>query len=144
MSHKGRQGKEQREKGKHAGRSVAEWTTLGISVAILLVVVGLVGYQQLFGASQPAAIEVTPRLQQVRQEGDAYYLQVDVTNKGDRTAEDVRVEVSLTSDGRHQKMSSELRIMFLAGHETSRGTVVFGEDPRRGVLTTEVVSYLQP
>lgn len=143
MSHKDKQGKEQREKGKRAGRSVAEWTTLGISVAILLVVIGLVGYQQLFGASQPAAIEVTPRLQQVRQEGGAYYLPVEVTNKGDKTAEDVRIEVSLSPDGR-QKTSSELRTMFLAGHETSRGTVVFGEDPRRGALTTEVISYLQP
>lgn len=143
MSHKDKQG-EERQKGKHSGRSIAEWTTLGISMAILLIVIGLVGYQHLFGASQAAVIEVTPRLQQVRQEGDAYYLPVDVTNKGDKTAEDVRVEVSLTPDGRQQKTSSQLRIMFLAGHETSRGTVVFGEDPRRRVLTTEVISYLQP
>lgn len=144
MSQNGKQGKDrQREKGKHSGRSIAEWATLGISVAILLIVIGLVSYQHLLGGSQSAAIEVNPQLQQVRQEGDAYYLPVEVINKGDKTAEDVRVEVSLLSEG-SREMSAQLRITFLAGHETSRGTAVFGKDPREGALTTEVMSYLQP
>ncbi len=144
MSQKGKQGADGQKGKGTSGRSTAEWMTLCISVAILLIVIGLVSYQHLLGGSQSAALEVRPQLQQVRQEGDAYYLPVEVSNTGDKTAEGVQVEVPLNLDGGQEEASSQLRITFLAGHETSRGIVVSGQDPLAGTLTTEVVSYLQP
>ena len=143
MSQNNGGGNGQQEKRQSSGRSGAEWTTLSISTAILLILIGLISYQYLAGSNQPAHIEVRPQLQQVRQAGDRYYLPVEVTNTGDKTAEDVRVGVSLTSAG-SGKASSQLRFMFLAGHETSRGTVVFKEDPSKGDLSVDAVSFLQP
>jgi uncharacterized protein (TIGR02588 family) len=124
-------------------RAVAEWTTLGISLSILLALVGLVIYQYVAGGTAAAVIEVQPRLGEVRREGEAYYVPVDVRNRGERTAEDVRVRLSLEADGGAAE-SAELQVQFLAGGATEHGTVVFHSDPAGGNLSARVVSYLEP
>ncbi len=133
----------QRDKRQGSGRSIAEWTTLGISATIVLVFIGLVSYQYLAGGDRPPVVEVAPQLQSVRQVGDAYYLPVKITNEGDRTAEDVSVELSLTLE-EGKEVSSRFHIGFLAGHETVWGTAVFREDPSGGEVTVDVVSFLRP
>jgi uncharacterized protein (TIGR02588 family) len=124
------------------GRSAAERTTFAISIAVLVALVGLITYLYLVGGGGPAVIEVRPQMDAIRQEGDAHYLPVHVTNRGDRTVEDVRVALSLTDDAGVQE-SGEVTFRFLAGGETGRATVVFRGDPARGTLAS-VVSYLEP
>ena len=125
------------------GRSVAEWVTLGISSAILLAVVGTLVYQQLSGGDDPAVIEAAARLEAVRVAGGAYYLPIEIDNRGGVTAQDVRVVVSIGS-GQAERESSELLIDFLAGGATASGTAVFRRDPRQYPLEIDVVSYLEP
>jgi uncharacterized protein (TIGR02588 family) len=125
------------------GRTAAEWTTLGISTAIVLALVGLVLYEDVAGGKQPPVIEVHPRLEAVRHEAGTYYLPVEIRNRGDTAAEDVRVHIALTTD-RNQRQSSELRTDFLAGGASIRGVVAFQEDPSRGSLTIDGLSFLEP
>ena len=124
------------------GRSVAEWVTLGISVAIVVGVVLLVIYASLRGDDDPATIEVQPQLDQIRQVQGAYYLPVMVTNRGDRTAEDVQVHLSLTG-GTGEPPSTQFTVRFLAGGERADAVVVFREDPSQGTLTT-TISFIEP
>ena len=124
------------------GRSTAEWVTLGISVAIVLGVVLLVIYTSLKGEDEPATIEVQPQLEQVRQVQDAYYLPVTITNRGDRTAEDIQVHLSLTG-GTGEPPSTQFTIRFLAAGERAEAVVVFREDPSQGTLTT-TISFIEP
>ena len=124
------------------GRSLAEWVTFGICLAILVALVGLVTFADFRGEERPPTVEVTPALDAVRHEGDRYYLPVQIRNQGDQTAEDVRVRLSLTS-GDGEIESADVTVPFLAGRETARATVVFRKDPAQGSLTY-AIGFLEP
>ncbi len=125
------------------GRSPAEWITFSISLAIILALVGLVTYQDLAGGDRPATIAARPQLDRVRQDGGRYYVPVEIVNAGDRTAEDVRVEFTLTDAGGGRE-TAELTVSFLAGGEKDRGVISFSSDPARGVLSVSGISFLRP
>ena len=125
------------------GRSAAERTTLAISLAILALLVGLVGYQYVDGGADSPIVEVRPQLQAVRREGEAYYLPIEIANRGNRTAEDVLVRVSLAS-GEGRRESGEFQVPFLAGGATREGIIIFRADPARGELTVDTVSFVEP
>jgi uncharacterized protein (TIGR02588 family) len=129
--------------GQQEDRSPAEWVSFGISLAVLLIVVGLLGYEHFTRGSAPPALAVQPRLQEVRHEGDRYYLPVEVMNTGDGTAGDVLVEVTLAAPGQDEEQA-EFTILFLAGGQRTTGTVILQGDPTQGDLQAEVHSYTTP
>ena len=51
------------------GRSRAEWVSLGISLAIVAVLVGILTLDQLRGPGQEPRLTATVRREEVRQEG---------------------------------------------------------------------------
>jgi uncharacterized protein (TIGR02588 family) len=128
-----------REATGHRRRSVAEWTTLAISLTIIVGLVALVTYVSITGGNEPPIVEARPLAAEVRHEGDAYYLPVAVTNRGGRTAEQVLIQAELAGDGSSE--TSEFTIDFLAGGETTEGTAVFAKDPSAGELTVDVASF---
>jgi uncharacterized protein (TIGR02588 family) len=124
-------------------RSVAERTTLAISIILILGLVALVTYVSIAGGNEPPIVEATPLPAETRQEGESYYLPVAVTNRGGRTAEEVLIQAELVgSDGSSQ--ASEFTLDFLAGGETREGNVVFAADPATGELTIDVASFQSP
>jgi uncharacterized protein (TIGR02588 family) len=121
-------------------RSAAERTTLAISIVLILALLALVTYVSVSGGSEPPVVEARPLNQEIRREGESYYLPVAVTNQGGRTAEEVVVQVELAaSDGSSE--ASEFTLDFLAGGETREGTAVFSMDPAAGELTIDVASF---
>lgn len=126
-----------------SGRTVAEWTTLGVSVAILVLVFGAIAWLWVEADSEPTTIEVAPVLDAVRKEGDAWYLPVEVTNRGERTAEEIIVEAELAT-GDAEPETAEITFGFLASGETVRGTVIFSSDPATGDLTIRPTSFKEP
>ena len=124
-------------------RLVAQRVTFGISLLIVVGVVALIAYQQVAGGNRPAAIDVQWQLQDVRQEAGAYYVPVEVTNRGDATAEDVRIRPAFSAGGDRRDLA-EIVIPFLAGGETVRGTIALPEDPARGTLTVTSTSFVRP
>lgn len=135
---KGEEGGSDRQgDGSKEGRSGAEWTTLAVSILIVLALVGLVSYQHFAGGTEPPLIEVEPQTGEMRQDGDAYYLPVTVTNKGDITAESIEIELSLDSgDGEMEAIS--FTVEFLAGGERAHQTAVFYKDPAQGTLSHNI------
>ncbi len=124
-------------------RTTAEWITLGISVVVLLAVVGLVGYLHVSGGDHPPIIVVEARLDETRQDAEAYYVPVEVRNRGDRTAGDVQVQAELDT-GTGPPLTAEFTVTFLAGGQEVEGTFVFSEDPTSGTLTVDATSYRKP
>ena len=124
-------------------RSTAEWVTLVGSLAILLSIFGLITFLHFQGEEKAAIIDVESSVDEVRFEGDLYYLPVEVTNRGDITVEDVVVEAELDT-GSGTPITADFTITFLAGGERVQGTFVFEEDPRQGELTVHAVSYKDP
>jgi uncharacterized protein (TIGR02588 family) len=134
---------ERHERGERRGRSFAEWTTFTISVVLILAFVGLVAYLARADRGDPPVIEAMPRTDEVRQEGNAYYLPIAVTNLGSQTAETVLVRAEFAG-GAGDAETAEFTIDFLASDETAEGTVVFAADPRAGELTVAVISFQPP
>ncbi len=126
-----------------SGRSAAEWTTLGISLAILAVLFATIGWLWVRDAGMPASIEVTPVTEAIRQEGGVWYLPLEVVNSGDATAEDVIVEAALDT-GQGEPETAQITITFLSSGETARGTAAFTSDPAAGSLTIRPVSFRHP
>jgi uncharacterized protein (TIGR02588 family) len=122
------------------GRTAAEWTTLAISIFLILGLVALVTYVSVSGGNEPPIVEARPLLAEMRHEGESYFLPVTVMNRGGRTAEEVLVQAELIgSDGSPEE--TEFTLDFLAGGETREGTVVFATDPSTGELTINVASF---
>jgi uncharacterized protein (TIGR02588 family) len=129
----------QEESGQR-GRSAAEWTTLAISIILILGLLALVTYVSMTGGNEPPIVEARTVDQEIRHEGESYYLPVSVTNRGGRTAEEVVIQAELAgSDGSSE--ASEFTLDFLAGGETREGTAVFATDPLAGELTIDVASF---
>ena len=125
------------------GRTLAEWTTFGLGVALIALLVGLICWQQITGGSEPVAIEARPRLELVRRAGDAYYLPIDVVNRGGAAVQDARVRVTLAPPGGEAE-EVEFLVQFLTGGATAHGTAILRADPARGRLRVEAVSYIAP
>lgn len=124
-------------------RSVAEWTTLGFSIAILLGIFGLITYLYVRGDERPPIIVAEARLDELRTNANLYYLPVDVMNQGDRTAEAAQIQAELDA-GSGQPEMAEFTVSFLAGGEKVRGTFIFQNDPEQGELTVRAISYKEP
>jgi uncharacterized protein (TIGR02588 family) len=121
-------------------RSAAEWTTLAVSIFLILGLLALVTYVSMTGGNDLPIVEARPLPAEMRHEGESYYLPVAVTNRGGRTAEEVVVEAELAGrDGSSE--ASEFTLDFLAGGETREGTAVFATDPSEGELTIDVASF---
>jgi uncharacterized protein (TIGR02588 family) len=133
------------------GRSRAEWVSLGISLLIVAVLVGILTVDQLRGPGREPRLTATVRREEVRQEGEAYYLPVEVTNGGDQAARDVRVRITLGPPaggaGAGEAEVSELQLDFVPGGGRAGGAAVFRQDPRRaggGGPAAVVTSYVDP
>jgi uncharacterized protein (TIGR02588 family) len=142
----GESGRRQLEEGSgEAGegqrrRSAAEWTTLAVSIVLILGLVALVTYVSMTGGDDLPSVEARPLPAEMRHVGESYYLPVAVTNRGGHTAAEVVVQAELAGrDGSSQ--ASEFTLDFLAGGETREGTVVFATDPLAGELTLGVASF---
>jgi len=121
-------------------RTAAEKITLAISVFLILGLVALVTYVSITGGGEPPVVEARPLPDEIRHEGESFFLPVAVTNRGGQTAEEVMIQAELAgSDGSPE--SAEFTLDFLAGGETREGTVVFASDPATGELTVDVASF---
>jgi uncharacterized protein (TIGR02588 family) len=121
-------------------RSGAEWTTMAISIILILGLLALVTYVSFTGGNEPPIVEARTLTGEIRHEGQAYYLPVAVTNRGGRTAQEVLVKAELVrGDGSAEE--TEFTLDFLAGGETREGTAVFASDPLTGELTIDVASF---
>lgn len=121
-------------------RTVAEWTTLAASCAVLLVLVAAIVVQMRGGdeeASPVARIAGTPRVV-----GDQHLVDVEVANGGDLTASNVQVSASLVIDG--ETTEGDQTIDFLAGGEVETLVFVFADDPTDGDLSVQVTSFAEP
>ncbi len=125
---------------RRRGRSAAEWTTLTVSIILILGLLALVTYVSVTGGNELPIVEARPLPEEIRHEGESYYLPVSVTNRGGRTAEEVLIMAELvTGDGSTEE--TEFTLDFLAGGETREGTAVFTTDPLSGELTIDVASF---
>ena len=130
-----------KKKGAEAGaapRATAEWASLIITVLLLCGLVSVIVSLWLGSSDKPARFRIERGA--ARNEAGHYYLPVSVTNEGDETVVEVRVEGRLKADGREENASTTFD--FIPGHSISEGVLVFMSEP--GAADVRVVSYQQP
>ena len=124
-------------------RSLAEWVTLAISVAIVLGLLGLVTYLYLDDGLTSAVIEVTPLIGETRESGARFYVPVEIENTGGKTVEQLLVTVSLTLPNGSTE-DAQFTVDFLAGGASQGAVASFSEDPREHEVGVSAVSYVEP
>ena len=119
-----------------------EWVVFFISLLLLCGVLGYLVYDALTIGSQPPTIEL--ELGEVTVHGEQYMLPVTIRNVGDRTAEDVIVEVVLLSDTEELE-AAELTAAFVARDSTASGWAAFTIDPGTATsIEARVLGFQQP
>ncbi len=120
-------------------RSRAEWVAFALAAAVLTVFVGLIVAQIPSDHVGPAPVA---SVKEVTERDGRYYVAVDVENRGVRTAEQVQVVATLTTD--EGDIEGDQTVDFLAGGETEEMEFVFDEHPADGELTVRVSGFLLP
>jgi uncharacterized protein (TIGR02588 family) len=117
-----------------------EWFVFGLSLALILSVAGLLLYQELTGGDAPASL--VARVGEPRETAGGYVVAVDVRNEGDISAEDVRLQATLTWTGGSEQGEA---VLPLVPYRSSRRVWIgFTHDPRRGTIEVRVVGYREP
>jgi len=121
-------------------RKLAEWVSLGISVALIF---GLAGYL-LMEALKPhpayVPVKVQPLLKQVREEENRFILPVEVTNQGRRTLRDLTIEIEFRPDGGKPE-SREVTIDYLGERSKQEIYVYFDRHPRALQVQARPLTY---
>jgi uncharacterized protein (TIGR02588 family) len=118
-----------------------EWTVFYASLALVLGVVGYLSYD--WATARGGAPELFVTLGEPERRGGGHSVPVKVTNRGERTAEGVRVEVSLLT-GAGAEERGEFTAAFVPRGSESEGWVHFKTDPRAGRLEARVLGYEKP
>lgn len=124
-------------------RPLAEKVTFGISLALLLLLVGTLVAFQLVSGDDPAVIDVKPDFGGVRSEGGRYYLPVEVTNLGHQTPDAVQIDFELAAS-QGEPTAATLDFAFVAGGETLEGELAFDDRPTDDALSVTAISFTYP
>lgn len=122
-------------------RTTPEWVTFALSVLVLLAVVGVL-VVQLVGDQEPARPVASVVVADIISSGDRFAVPVEVTNEGDRGAQNVGVSAELVVGD--VTMSAGQTIDFLGANETATLVFLFDEDPAGGEVTATVDGFAVP
>lgn len=121
-------------------RSAAEWVTFALSAAVVAAVVGLIAVE-IPPSRRPPMPVATQGVSVAR--GDVFVVPVRVENRGERTAQDVQVQVTLTMIGGEEHEGDQV-VDFLSGGELEEMEFLFDDDPDAGEVEVRVTGYTVP
>jgi len=121
-------------------KNTIEWIVFGVSLALVAAVAGLLVHQHLTRGGGPPSI-VTSASAPVETAG-GYAVPVDVRNEGDHTAEDVRIQATLSWPGGEEH--GEAVLPLLPYRSERRAWITFTRNPAAGNLRIRVLGYSEP
>ena len=117
-----------------------EWSVFGVSAALIALVIGFLIFESATIGDALPDIEVKTGTSEAR---TGYFaVPLEVTNKGDQTAEGVHIEVVLRLGSKEER--ADLEIAFLPRRGAREAWVTFKTDPRQGALEARVLGYEKP
>ena len=125
---------------KKINKNWLEWTVFGVSAILIVLVLGFLIFENATIGDALPDIQVQTGTPEAR---TGYFaVRLEVTNKGDQTAEGVHIEVVLRAGGKEER--ADLEIAFLPRRGTREAWVTFKTDPRHGTLEARVLGYEKP
>lgn len=118
-----------------------EWIVFAVSLAVVAGTVGFLAWDAMQGEDSPAALSV--ELGRPEPRDGAWAVPVTVRNRGDETAEGVKVEVTLETPGAPPEMA-DFEAAFVPRRSQREGWVLFRSDPSRGRLSGRAAGYETP
>jgi uncharacterized protein (TIGR02588 family) len=105
--------------GSSRGRRAAEWTTLGLSIAIVALLAGYLLYNALQGDAPYVPVEVRALVERTASTAGGYILPVEVKNPGPRTLKDFQGQLTYRDpDGRQAQRTFEVEYLGEGATET--------------------------
>lgn len=128
---------------ENSNHTTAERITMGISIVILVGVIGLASWASFATGDARPEINVEVQMESMRETASGYYVPITITNDGGLTAQSVIVTGELVTD-EPEPETAEVTIDFLAGGESEMAELVFFTNPNDGEFSVAPTSYLQP
>lgn len=126
---------------KKPDKNAVEWSVFALSAIIIALMTGYLAIAAIRGKKIPPDLHITAGAPEATHGG--HRIEVNVANKGDVSAEQVRIEVALRR-GDEEVELAELDIIYVPRKSERKGWVTFRNDPRCCALTTRAVSYDAP
>lgn len=118
-----------------------EWAVFALSAILVAATVGYLAWDAVRGEDSPPLLSV--EIGKPEPHAGSWLVPVKVRNDGHRTAEGVRVEVTLEAPGAAPERA-DFDIAFVPRQSEREGWVSFRNDPSRGRLTGRAVGYEKP
>ena len=126
--------------GQERRQSLPEKVTLFISLAIVLVLIGYIGWHGLFVAKGTPMIEPRVRREAAKRQGGQWVIPVEVRNLSDLPLEDIQVKVEITTpEGARTDM--DLSFPYLAERATETARIVTALEPEKAAPEATVESF---
>lgn len=113
----------------------------GLGGVLVAAIIGVFLYEAFRGATKAPELILTPR--SVTQSAAGYIVQVEVRNRGKRTAQALNIEGAL-KDGQRVVETSSATLAYAPDGSTRSAGLIFQNDPDRYRLTLEAKGYDQP
>jgi uncharacterized protein (TIGR02588 family) len=122
-------------------KNALEWTVFAVSIVLILLTVVYLVRDRASG--RPRAPEIEVSTGPAVHSAGMWSVPVKVTNRGDETAEQLRVDVSLEQDGRETE-KAELTFAFVPRRSSREAWALFRTDPRAMKISARATSYERP
>jgi uncharacterized protein (TIGR02588 family) len=118
-----------------------EWFTGILSSLLVLAITGWMLFEATTSSDRPP--ELSARVIATEAVSPGWHVMIQVENTGDQAAADVKVKATLRSEDT-QLEEAELTFDYVAAGSTSRGTMIFVNNPSAGLLEIVPTSFTEP
>lgn len=118
-----------------------EWLTGGLSLLVVVGLIGWIGFRAVTAMSSPALLEVQPSVSVPA--GSMHRIDFTVINRGQATAATVTVRGSLVSKEVAIE-TAEVTFDYVPGESEVHGAFLFQANPADAALEIHAVSYSDP
>jgi uncharacterized protein (TIGR02588 family) len=110
------------------GRSAAEWITLGLSLLVIGVLIGIAVHEEWERRNDDAGVTVTFDEESATRHGDQYYVPYSVTNTSAEAISSAEIWIEVFA-GERQVESAEITVEFVPREGRQDGIYVSAFDP---------------
>lgn len=117
-----------------------EWIVLGVSGTLVFFTLGFLVYETIYEKQTSPDIVVSQGKMERKENYTA--IPVSITNKGSKTAENVRLEITVGTYPNKEK--SQMEFQYLPGRSTVNGWATFRSDTDLDSIRIHILGYTAP
>ena len=124
-----------------ARKNALEWAVFGVSLVIFIAIVALLVIDAIGGGVRAPQISV--QAGEPDRQGELWAVPLTISNGGDETAEEVRIEIALQKDGVDVEVA-EVTVTFVPRNSSREAWTLFRTDPRDLQIVPRGIAFERP